>query len=83
VPHNLNAAQKRALEILSRHVMTQLELRRRSRELAQANAEQKKMQRTMNEFQTELLRVRNQLARQAAKPPARAKLKKVKKTGRH
>ena len=39
VPRTLRPDQKRALEILSRHVMTQLELRRHALELARMNAE--------------------------------------------
>jgi len=39
VPRKLTANQKQALRVLARHVMTQLELRRHARELAQAKAE--------------------------------------------
>ena len=39
VPRKLTADQKQALRVLSRHVMTQLELRQHSRELAKAKAE--------------------------------------------
>jgi len=39
VARKLTADQKRALKILARHVMSQLELRHRSRELASAKAE--------------------------------------------
>jgi GAF domain-containing protein len=39
VARQLTADQKRALKILARHVMSQLELRHRTRELAAAKAE--------------------------------------------
>jgi GAF domain-containing protein len=39
VPRKLAPNQKRALKILAKHVMTQLELRRHTRELAEAKAE--------------------------------------------
>ena len=39
VPREMSAEHQQALRLLSRHVMTQLELRRRSLELAQAQAE--------------------------------------------
>jgi GAF domain-containing protein len=67
VPHTLREDQKRALRILSRLVMTQLELRHRSRELARAKEEHEKMRRTMEEFRAELVRVRNERAAQSAK----------------
>lgn len=39
VPRKLTTDQKQALRVLARHVMTQLELRRHTRELAEAKAE--------------------------------------------
>ncbi|SRR5581483_3236885 len=71
VPHTLREDQKRALRILSRVVMTQLELRHRSHELTRAKEEHAKMSRAMNEFRTELIRVRRQLAGHNKRPAAK------------
>jgi GAF domain-containing protein len=62
VPHTLREDQRRALRILSRLVMTQLELRHRSRELARVKEEHEKTRRAMEEYRTELLRVRGRLS---------------------
>ncbi|HWY74846.1 MAG TPA: GAF domain-containing protein [Verrucomicrobiae bacterium] len=73
VPHTLREDQKRALRILSRVVMTQLELRHRSHELARAKEEHEKMSQAMEQFRMELARVRGQLAKHTAKRrPARS-----------
>lgn len=69
VPRILRPEQKRALEILSRHVMTQLELRRRSLELASVREEREKLL-------CDLRTVRNELTE------AKKKLKTVRKTPR-
>jgi GAF domain-containing protein len=47
VPRELKEDQKHALRILARHVVSQLELRRRSRELAETKAELVKVRREM------------------------------------
>lgn len=52
VPRELSTAQKRALLILSRHVVAQLELRRRTRELAEARATVQKTSAKLQELQT-------------------------------
>jgi GAF domain-containing protein len=75
VPRKLREDQVRALRILSRHVMTQLELRRRSRELAKAKEEQLAMRRAVAEFRSELKRARIALAKRAGKSRARPKTK--------
>jgi GAF domain-containing protein len=75
VPRKLREDQVRALRILSRHVMTQLELRRRSRELAKAREEQLKMRRAVAEFRSELKRARIALAKRAGKGRARPRTK--------
>jgi GAF domain-containing protein len=79
VPRKLREDQVRALRILSRHVMTQLELRRRSRELAKAKEEQRKMRREVAEFRTELNRVRSKLADRNGAQPAVRGLKPARK----
>lgn len=62
VPRTLRPDQKRALEILSRHVMTQLELRRRSVELDRARAERESILKDLRSARAELTRARRELA---------------------
>jgi two-component system, NtrC family, sensor kinase len=61
VPRELRHDQKKALCILARHVMTQLELRRRSRELARARQESKTAKSHLHRTRTELIKVRREL----------------------
>ena len=61
VPHTLRPDQKRALQTLSRHVMTQLELRRRSLELARASEERDSIRRDLQKARAELAQARRQL----------------------
>ncbi len=71
VPRELRPDQKQALMILARHVVSQLELRRRSRELADVQQQNKKDQGEIERLRAELATARRQLARhQPAKPPA-------------
>jgi two-component system, NtrC family, sensor kinase len=65
VPHTLRPDQKRALEILSSHVMTQLELRRRSLELARARAERESILCDLRLARAELARAKRQLSTNA------------------
>jgi GAF domain-containing protein len=71
-PRELRPAQKQALRVLARHVMTQLELRHRSNQLAHADTERQKMQDDLRDAQREVAKLRDQLKRQeaniAAKP---------------
>lgn len=69
VPRTLRPDQKRALQILSHHVMTQLELRRHAIELARAARERERIQCDLEKAHQELAHARRQLAKQ--KPPAR------------
>lgn len=62
VPHTLRPDQKRALQILSRHVMTQLELRRHALELARTREERDNIRRDLQSARTELTQARKQLA---------------------
>jgi GAF domain-containing protein len=80
VPRNLRPDQKRALEILSRHVMTQLELRRHALELARTSAERENIRHDLQKVKAELVQVKRALAGNRAKP-SRA-VKKVRKTAR-
>jgi GAF domain-containing protein len=66
VPRELRPDQKSALRVLARHVMTQLELRRRSHELAHARKERDRIEDDLRKTQAELARIR-------AQPPQKAK----------
>jgi GAF domain-containing protein len=80
VPRELKADQKQALRILARHVMSQLELRRRSRELAEARQKEEKLKADLDKLGRELAAARRELAdasRKAA-PASSGKSRKVK-----
>ncbi len=68
VPRELNPDQKQALRILARHVVSQLELRRRSRELADARRHTEKLKDGLEELRAELAKARRALARKGVKP---------------
>src|SRR5215813_7154244 len=61
VPRELRPDQKQALRVLARHVMTQLELRRHSRELARAHEERQQIQGELKKAHAELAKVRREL----------------------
>src|SRR6266481_2791180 len=67
VPRELRAEQKQALRVLARHVMTQLELRRHSRELARAQKEREEIQSELKKAHAELAKVRRELERHKSK----------------
>jgi GAF domain-containing protein len=75
-PHNLRPDQKRALEILSRHVMTQLELRRHGLELAKVRKEREKVFNKLRAARAELNKAKK--AMRNAEPPTRQSIKSVK-----
>jgi GAF domain-containing protein len=77
VPRELRPEQKQALVILARHVVSQLELRRRSRELVSVRGENARYQGELEKARAELAVARRELARRKAKPAAapRAKAK--------
>ena len=75
VPRELRPDQKTALRVLARHVMTQLELRRRSHELARAHEERNEVQSQLEKARAELAKLRR-LARQTKKKPSRRSRKK-------
>ena len=58
VPRELTEDQKQALRILSRHVMTQLELRRHTLELAKARADREKIRADLEQARAEIARLR-------------------------
>lgn len=72
VPRDLRPDQKQALVILARHVVSQLELRRRSRELTDARKDSKKAKSEIDQLRSELAKARRQLAQyQTVRRPAR------------
>jgi GAF domain-containing protein len=78
VPRDLGDDQKQALRILARHVMTQLELRRRSRELALTREDCEKARRDLEKARAQLTEARRELAALKArqrKPPRPASRK--------
>ena len=81
VPRELRLEQKQALRILARHVVSQLELRRRSRELAAARQEGTAHKTELEKLRAELAKARRELARSKAskRPAARRKSKPTRK----
>src|SRR5436190_22069004 len=59
VPRELRPDQKSALSVLARHVMTQLELRRRSHQLAHAHKEREDIQKQLQTARAELADARD------------------------
>ncbi len=76
VPRELSPAQKRALAILSRHVVAQLELRRRSRELADARETVEKTRAKLNELQTAVAKARRRPKSKAKKAATKTRASK-------
>jgi GAF domain-containing protein len=62
VPRQLRPEQEKALRVLAHHVMTQLELRRRSRELARVRQESETAKSHLHATRTELIKARRELA---------------------
>jgi hypothetical protein len=81
VPRELRPDQKQALLILARHVVSQLELRRRSRELAQAREKDNQLQKEVETLRAELAAARRKPGRSKPARPARPvrKTKRVRK----
>jgi GAF domain-containing protein len=85
VPRELRADQKQALRILARHVVTQLELRRRSKELAQARQRGEQTQDKLDKVRTELAKARRELAlhnsaRHNSKPKRKARSRRPRRS---
>ncbi|MGH7969779.1 MAG: GAF domain-containing protein, partial [Limisphaerales bacterium] len=73
-PRQLRPEQKQALVILARHVVSQLELRRRSREVRDLRAEHRQVKSEMDTLRAELATAKRQLARRAnSRPSAKRK----------
>jgi GAF domain-containing protein len=81
VPRELRADQKRALLILARHVVSQLELRRRSRELVRVREESEKAKTEVQQLRQELAQAYRQLEHNGRQQPvaAVAKAKRARK----
>jgi two-component system, cell cycle sensor histidine kinase and response regulator CckA len=79
VPRELRSDQQQALRILARHVVSQLELRRRSRELGVLRRQEEQREGDLKKLRAELTVARRELARRKAKPPAAARSKAKKK----
>ncbi len=60
-PRQLRAEQRKALQVLARHVVTQLELRRHARELAAVREDGKKQRAELARAKAEVARLRSQL----------------------
>lgn len=67
VPRKLKADQQQALRVLARHVMTQLELRRRSRELAEARQAHEEKDGELELARMEVKKLKRRIARVEAK----------------
>ncbi len=78
VPHELRPDQKRALQILSRHVMTQLELRRHALELVKEKKERARLDKELQKTRAQLDKAHRQLGKRkpAKKPSANRPRKK-------
>jgi hypothetical protein len=78
VPRELRLEQKQALRILAHHVVSQLELRRRSRKLGEVRDETTRLEEELVKARAELSAARRELARCKGKVPAapRSKAKK-------
>jgi GAF domain-containing protein len=71
VSRELRLEQKQALRILARHVVSQLELRRRSRELVAARRQGEEYRTDLEKLRAELAKARRELARRkTSKQPA-------------
>jgi GAF domain-containing protein len=70
VPRELRPDQKQALRILARHVVSQLELRRRSKQLGDVRQEKERLKADLDTARAELLTARQELAKAKVAPPA-------------
>jgi GAF domain-containing protein len=80
-PRSLGAEQQQALRVLAHHVMTQLELRRHARELAQARANGHQIKSDLARAHAEITRLRRELD-QFKKQVRPAKSKRPARSGR-
>jgi GAF domain-containing protein len=73
VPRELRLEQQQALRILARHVVSQLELRRRSRELAAARKQEEELKSDLEKVRAQLAAAERKLAQRKAPRPAAAR----------
>ncbi|MEY2427217.1 MAG: hypothetical protein QOJ40_102 [Verrucomicrobiota bacterium] len=78
IPRELRLEQKQALRVLARHVMTQLELRKRSRELLHIHKECEQIKTDLAKAKVDLAKARSEL-KQQKKPKAKRPARKPKK----
>src|SRR2546423_3984613 len=67
IPRELRLEQEQALRVLARHMMTQLELRRRSRELIHVHKECEKVKAVLDKTRLDLAKARRQLKQKKPK----------------
>jgi two-component system cell cycle sensor histidine kinase/response regulator CckA len=79
VPRELRLEQEQALRILARHVVSQLELRRRSRELGDVRLQSARYKGDLEKARAELASTRRLLAQRKAKPAPAPRSKPSKK----
>jgi GAF domain-containing protein len=75
-PRKLRPEQQKALQVLARHVVTQLELRRHAKELVAARDDGKRQRSELARAKAEIERLRDQLARFQNRP---ARLKRARR----
>jgi GAF domain-containing protein len=76
VPRELRPEQQQALRVLARHVMTQLELRRHSKELAHVNKANRTAKDELSEARAEIAKLKKQLAAKSSSRSSAGKAKK-------
>lgn len=75
VPRNLRPEQQQALRILARHVVSQLELRRRAKKLGDVRAENERLKDELEKARAELAAARRKLARGDTSPAAASRVR--------
>jgi GAF domain-containing protein len=80
VPRTLRPDQKQALLILARHVVSQLELRRRSRELVRVREQNEKAQSEMEKLRAQLAEAHRQLGHNGKRSAVAKKAATVKRS---
>jgi GAF domain-containing protein len=71
VPRELTSDQRQALRVLARHVMTQLELRRHSSELAKAHEHRGEIEQELGRVKADLARAERELEKHKSRAAAR------------
>jgi two-component system cell cycle sensor histidine kinase/response regulator CckA len=71
VPRELRAEQKQALRVLARHVMTQLELRRHSKELHETHEAKDEIREELEKVRAENTKLKRELEKLKSNKPAR------------